>query len=89
MPGTGDLDERGIREWNAHSLALATVDSMVPKRAAGDTVRGPSGAAVCARAITVCEWSDDDIARIDVPHVRADLLDHADELMADLTRRVR
>jgi len=69
MTGPGDPDESGVRERDAHRLALAAVDSVVPERATGDAVRRPPGTTVCARAVAVCERSDDEIAFRDADHV--------------------
>ena len=42
-----------------------------------------------ARAVAVCERSDDEIALFDARHLCAYFLDHADEHVADRSKRVR
>jgi hypothetical protein len=79
-PGTR---ERGVREGHAHGLALTSVDDSIPERTACGAVRRPAGKAVRARAVAERERRDDEVAHGDAVDLLPDLLNHADELMAD------
>jgi hypothetical protein len=89
MTGAGDRDEGAAREGDAHSLPLASVDTMVPERTTDDTLRGDSGAAVRAGPVTIREGRDDEVARRYAAHLCPDVLYDADELMPDRAKRVR
>src|SRR5881227_1578364 len=88
MIGARDLDQGASREGDAHSLALAAVDSVVPKPATGGAIRRPSRATVRARAIAVRERGDDEVAHTDAAYLCPDLLYDPDELVADWAQRV-
>ena len=90
MPGAGHRDERAVGERDAHRLALAAV-AVGGVEAAGDAGGGDAVAAVRTGAVAERERRDDEVAALDVRDVAADVLDHADELVADragLERRV-
>src|SRR2546430_31128 len=61
----------------------STMMSVAPNHAAVDAARGPTGAAVHARAVAVVERSDDEVPPCDAVHLRPDLLHHTNELVAD------
>src|SRR5436190_24255039 len=88
MIGARDLHQGASREGDAHSLALAAVDSVVPNPATGGAIRRPSRATVRARAIAVRERGDDEVAHTDAAYLCPDLLYDPDELVADLAQRV-
>ena len=56
---------------------------MVAVPAAVDAVRLPSGATQDERPVAVGEGSDDEIAWLQVVDIAADLIDDANELVAD------
>src|SRR2546430_4850841 len=87
MIGARDLDQGASREGDAHSLALAAVDSVVPKPATGGAIRRPSRATVRARAVAVRERGDDEVAHTDAAYLCPDLLYYPDELVADWAQR--
>ena len=90
VPGPGHRDERAVGQRYAHRLALAAV-TVGRVEAAGDAGGGDAVAAVRAGTVAERERRDDEDAALDVRDVAADVLDHADELVADragLERRV-
>ena len=90
VPGAGDRDERAVGERDADRLALAAV-AVGRVEAAGDAGGRDAVPAVRARAVAEGERRDDEVALADVRDVGADVLDDADELVADrpgLERRV-
>ena len=91
---SGDDGERAVGERHADALALAAVREaavaiVAPPPAAAEARRADAVAAVHARAVAHVEGCDDEVARLDVADVRPDLLDDADELVADAVRLVR
>jgi transcriptional regulator with XRE-family HTH domain len=79
----GDAHERAAGERDADRLSLAAVDLAVAERTAGDAGDGRPVLAVRAGAVAVDERSDHEIALGDAVHVGADVLDDADQLVAD------
>ena len=82
VAGTRDRNERTVGQRDADRLALAAVavGGVEATRLAGGRDAVP---AVRAGPVAVCERGDDEVTRLDVPHVAADVLDDADELVAD------
>src|SRR5438477_7346471 len=89
MTGAGDTDKGSVGEGHAHSLCLTPIHAVVAERTPGNAVPRPSCAAIDASAVVVCERGDNEVADSDVVHFCPDLLDHADELVADWAERVR
>ena len=83
VAGAGDAHEGGVGERHAHGLALAAVHAAVGPEAAVDAARGDARPAVRAGAVAVGEGGDDDVALVERADLGADVLDHADELVAD------
>jgi hypothetical protein len=88
MPGARDRDQRRAGQRHADRLALAAV-AIAREHAAVHARRRHVVPAVRARAIAVDVRRDDEIARGDAGHVGADVLDDADELVADRPRLER
>lgn len=70
-------------EWHPHRFALATVDLAVTEDAAGDAGDVRPVLAMGAGPVAVDERCDDQVAVGDPVYVGADILDDADELVAD------
>ena len=92
---TGPVDdgERAVGQRDADALALAAVgeaaEAVVAAPPSAAEARGADAvAAVHARAVAHVERGDHEVAGLDVSHVGADLLDDADELVADAVRLV-
>jgi hypothetical protein len=88
VPGAGHGDQRAVGERDAHRLALPAVAVGREEPARRARTRDPV-AAVRARAVAERERRDHEIALRNVAHLRADVLDHADELVPDRPRRER
>jgi hypothetical protein len=86
VTGAGDPDECGVGEGHARCLSLASVNPVEAPEAAGDAGSRNAGAAVCAPAVAVRGWRDNQIALSDAADVGADIRDHADELVAERAR---
>src|SRR5690606_7302804 len=84
-------DERAVGLGDADVLSLAAVDEVsVAVRATEATTVGAGGLHSClavrAGVVGPEERGDDEVARTHGVHGAPDLLDHADELMADAAR---
>ncbi|GMA23368.1 hypothetical protein GCM10025864_11270 [Luteimicrobium album] len=94
VDGSGDPDERPLREGQADVLALGAVDRQPVAVGAAEhrdvVARGREpGAAGLARAVGEGERRDDEVAGRGDVDVGAHLLDDADELVPDRVRRLR
>src|SRR5438552_2638498 len=89
MTGAGDSDQGAVREGNVHSFPLASVDSVGSKRGARNAVRRPSRTAVRARAVAELEGGNNEVALGDAVYVCSDLLDDANEFVANGAPRMR
>ncbi len=76
---TGDRHEGAVGPGHAHELGLAALVA-----AAVDTGGLDARRTVCAGVVAVEERGDHEVAGLDGRHGRADALDDADELVADL-----
>ena len=89
MPLTWDLHERRVGKRDADSLALATVHPVIAIAATVEAIRLPTGTAQDACPITPGERGNDQVTTPQVADIRADVLDDADELVADRSGIVR
>ena len=78
-----DGHEGAAGERDADRFALAAVDLAVAEGPAGGAGDGRAVLAVGAAAVAVDERGDDEVAAADALDVGADVLDDADELVAD------
>ena len=78
---TGSDDERAVGQRDAHRLALTAVELVAAPEAAVQAGRLQALAAELAGAVGPGERRDDEVAGLDRPHVGADVLDDADELV--------
>jgi hypothetical protein len=88
VPGAGHRDERAVGEGDAHRLTLAAV-AVGPVEAAGDARGRDAVATVRAGAVAERERRDHEVAALHFRDVGADVLDDADELVADRARLER
>src|SRR5205085_2810778 len=83
-------EQTAVGKRDAYRLTLATVAVHRVEAAVHARGRDPVSA-MRARPVAVRERRDDEVALLDVVDIRADVLDHADELVSDragLERRV-
>src|SRR5271165_1902841 len=85
---SGHRDEAAAGERDAYRFALAAVGVAVAERPARDAMRRDPGEAVGTRHVAVHERGDHQVAPGDAVDLGADVLDDADELVADRADRV-
>src|SRR5438309_889080 len=82
-------NEGAAGQGHAHRLALASVDSVVAKRAPVDALGRDPRQAMRAGAVAIDEGCDYEVALRNAPHLGTDLFHDSDEFVADGAEIVR